>query len=94
MYYVRYKTAAKFAEDNANGCGGIMAGDPNDPQAPVRAFCLNFGGSSVETGITATRHMNVTNPNGAWHTLDGRRLSGKPTQRGIYINDGRKTVIE
>ena len=73
---------------------GITAGDPNDPQTPVRAFCLNFGGSSVETGITATRHMNVTNPNGAWHTLDGRRLSGKPTQRGIYINDGRKTVIE
>ena len=25
-----------------------------------------------------------------WYTLDGRRLSGEPTQPGIYINNGRK----
>ncbi len=28
-----------------------------------------------------------------WYTLDGRRLAVKPTQRGIYINSGRKVVI-
>ncbi len=28
-----------------------------------------------------------------WYTLDGRRLAVKPTQRGIYINNGRKVVI-
>ena len=27
-----------------------------------------------------------------WYSLDGRRLSGQPTQRGIYIYKGRKTV--
>ena len=30
----------------------------------------------------------------SWYTLDGRRLSGKPTKKGVYINDGRKIVIK
>lgn len=30
----------------------------------------------------------------AWYTLDGRKLSGKPTQKGIYITGGRKVVIK
>ena len=29
-----------------------------------------------------------------WYTLDGRRLSGKPTQRGLYIDNGKKIVIK
>ena len=27
-----------------------------------------------------------------WYTLDGRRLMGQPTQRGIYIYKGKKTI--
>ena len=30
----------------------------------------------------------------AWYSLAGVRLSGKPTQRGIYINNGNKVVIK
>ena len=29
-----------------------------------------------------------------WYTLDGRRLNGKPTQKGIYIVNGRKIVVK
>lgn len=29
-----------------------------------------------------------------WYTLDGRMLHGKPTTKGIYINQGRKVVIK
>lgn len=29
-----------------------------------------------------------------FYTLDGRRLEGKPTQKGIYVNVGRKVVIK
>ena len=28
----------------------------------------------------------------AWYTIDGQKLSGKPTQKGIYIHNGRKVV--
>ena len=29
-----------------------------------------------------------------WFTIDGRLLSGKPTKKGIYINNGRKVIIK
>ena len=29
-----------------------------------------------------------------WFTLDGRRLDGKPAQRGVYVNGGRKVVMK
>ena len=29
-----------------------------------------------------------------WYTIDGRRLTGKPGQKGLYIHNGRKVVIE
>ena len=31
---------------------------------------------------------------GVWYSLDGRKLSGKPTQKGIYVNGGRKVVVK
>ena len=27
-----------------------------------------------------------------WYTIDGRRVSGKPTQKGLYIVNGKKVV--
>ena len=30
---------------------------------------------------------------GVWYTLDGRRLSDKPAQKGIYVHQGRKEVV-
>ena len=30
---------------------------------------------------------------GAWFDLQGRRLQGKPTQRGLYIRNGKKEII-
>lgn len=29
-----------------------------------------------------------------WYTLDGRRLNGKPTQKGLYITKNRKVIIK
>ena len=29
-----------------------------------------------------------------WYSLDGRRLSGKPSAKGVYINNGKKIVIK
>ena len=59
----------------------------------VRAFNLNFGDDEA-TGIITTNFTNSTNSGNAWYTLDGRRLDGQPTQRGIYINNGKKVVIK
>ena len=60
----------------------------------VRAFVLNFGDDSNATGILTTNFTNPTNSDNEWYSLDGRKLNGKPTAKGIYINNGRKVVIK
>ncbi len=74
--------------------GDLTAGEPADVAADgIKAFVLNFG--DEETGI---REINLSNPSppstSSWYTLDGRRLNGKPSQRGIYIFKGIKTMIQ
>ena len=74
---------------------GITAGDPTDPSSPVKAFVLNFG-DDTETGIVSMDNGKWTMDNeaGAWYTIDGRRVNGKPAQKGIYIHNGRKVVMK
>jgi hypothetical protein len=55
-------------------------------------FVIDFG---EET--TAIHDAEVIMQNGnadAWHTVDGIRLSGKPSKKGMYINNGKKVVVE
>ena len=71
----------------------------------ARAFVLNFGDDlGSETGIHEIEGDYKSPAHGsgianslereAWYTLDGRRLAAKPTQHGVYINNGRKIVIK
>jgi len=70
----------------------LTAGDI-ETNADIRSFVLNFGGES--TGI---RHIIVSSDQSDsrdnWYTIDGRRLNGMPTQRGIYIRNGKKFIIK
>ena len=59
----------------------------------ARAFRLDFG-DGEQTGIITTNYTNFTNSDDAWYTLDGRKLDGKPTAKGLYINGGRKIIIK
>ena len=45
--------------------------------------------SGIETITTHTQ----TN-NNAWYTLDGRRLIAEPTQKGLYIHNGKKIIVK
>ena len=70
-------------------------GEGSDPQT-VRAFNLNFGEDDETTGIiSTTNYTNFTNSAGAgWYDLSGRKLQGQPTQKGLYIHNGKKIVIK
>ena len=71
---------------------GLTAGSQS---AGARAFVLNFGDDSNATGIISVYDSGFTvNGSDAWYSLDGCRLNGKPTAKGIYINNGRKVVIK
>jgi hypothetical protein len=40
-----------------------------------------------------TAVQRLTNNGDNWYTIDGRRLSGKPTRKGVYIHNGVKVVV-
>lgn len=79
---------------------GIEAGDLPDPNGPnlARRFVMNFGEGDHTTGIIEIakdgRESGSSNPVTDWYTLDGRKLQSKPTQKGIYVNNGKKVVIK
>ena len=48
------------------------------------------------TGINSVDNSQSATGNeaGEWYTIDGRKLSGKPAQKGIYIVNGRKVAVK
>jgi len=75
----------------------IEAGDTDTSTgSTVRSINLNFGDGET-TKIDAQPIFNVqssmSNVQSSWYSLDGRKLSDKPAAKGVYINNGRKVVI-
>ena len=67
---------------------GIMAGvNVGD----VNIFVMNFNDEEI-TAIT--NPLQDSKGDGAWYSLDGRHLSGKPVGKGVYINNGKKVVVK
>ena len=60
----------------------------------ARAFVLNFGEDSSTQGVTTPLSLAKEAGREAFYTLDGRRLSGRPSQPGLYISNGKKVVIK
>ena len=46
------------------------------------------------TGINVQYSNFNVQSDAVWYTLDGRRLSAQPTQKGLYIVNGRKVVMK
>ena len=52
-----------------------------------------------ENGTTAIKSLSTDDIEGlktseGWYTIDGIRLQGAPTEKGIYINNGKKVVVK
>ena len=58
----------------------------------ARAFSMNFGDGET-TGIIAIGTDRAASTDNATYTLDGRRIS-KATQKGVYIQNGKKVIIK
>lgn len=64
---------------------------PETAGAP--SIVIEYGDES--TGIVlGTDFTDYTAKTDAWYTLDGRKLNGKPTQKGMYVKNGRKVVVK
>ena len=56
---------------------------------------FSIGGSGSEyTAIQKVENVKEQTEDGAWYTLQGVRLSDKPTQRGIYLHNGKKIMVK
>ena len=81
---------------------GVMVEQTMEPtNTKVNAFtCMASGGVTIwgyqtkqTTGISnAVADEEKVTAKGCWHALDGRRLEDKPSNKGIYIFNGRKIV--
>lgn len=74
----------------------------NSKIRPQRGYFEVSGGGSIkgisfvidEEDPTAIESVNGAVDNNPWYDLNGRKLTGKPAQKGIYINNGKKTIIK
>ena len=72
------------------------AATDNLPQS-ITVRLVSRNGETTAIGTISIDNGQLTIDNcieGEWYTLDGVRLSGKPSTKGIYINNGRKIVIK
>ena len=62
--------------------------------AGARVFVEDF-----ENGTTSIKSLNADEISGlktteGWYTIDGIKLQSAPTEKGIYINNGKKVVLK
>ena len=62
---------------------------PTDVTSNAREINLVFGNT---TGIESIDNPELTID--GWYDLNGRKLQGKPTKKGIYIHNGKKVVVK
>jgi hypothetical protein len=79
----------------------------DNSSAPFRAYfkanmsnspkiCLSIGNGGETTSLS--EELRVKSEEFAtaaeWYTLDGRRLKGKPTTKGLYIVNGQRVIVK
>jgi hypothetical protein len=101
--FVKVASGAKI---RPMGCYLLWNDTPNASRAAARGAATEelpqsitvrlVGADGEVTGIGEidTKTGEVTFDSEAWYTLNGVRLSGKPTKKGLYINNGRKVVVK
>lgn len=71
---------------------GLVASDPEGDAQNVKVFVLNFDDES--TGISLNTDASNNGEGSGYYTINGQRLNGMPTRKGVYIINGKKVVIK
>ena len=64
------------------------------PNTNAREFFGLPGDETTGVGSIDNEQFTIHNEAGAWYSLDGRKLSGEPSAKGIYVKNGKKIVIK
>ena len=57
-------------------------------------FRRSIDGGEGTTGVDLIDNGKLIIDNDGWYDLNGRRLQGKPSQKGVYIKNGKKVVVK
>lgn len=69
--------------------------DPNKAHLEVAASnARSFIGFDSGTSTGVKLQTAADSSDQEWYTIDGRKLKGQPTQKGIYVKNGKKHVIK
>ena len=91
------EAAGKYILQDGNRWAVVPEGNADVYIPPFRAYIESNTGARLLTGTigdddaTEIRHIRTTDTDGTerWYDLNGRRI-GKPSQKGIYIFNGKK----
>ena len=88
-YYILYnETFYELKPDDNTSVSACKAVLKRTSASQARSLSIDGEGT---TGIDLT--PTVSEDDGVWYSIDGRKLDGKPTRKGLYIKNGQKTVI-
>ena len=60
----------------------------------IKVRLIGANGEVTAIGSLQTNTGEVTFDSDTWYTLEGVQLNGKPTRKGIYVNNGKKVIIK
>ena len=92
VYYLTAGNTLKYTtkERTLKACRAYFTFTASDGgSANDFTFDIDFG-----NGTNSIQDVRTDNEEGTWYDLSGRCLNGKPTQKGIYVNEGHKVVIK
>ena len=102
--FVRVASGAKIRpmscyllwSDTPSNARALTRGADGADELP-QSITVRLVGSNGETtaiGTLDTRTGEFDFDPDGWYDMSGRRLSGKPSQKGLYINNGKRVIIK
>ncbi len=78
----------------APALGLTRAAATDDLPQSITVRLVSRSGETTAIGEIDTKTGELSFDSEAWYTLDGVRLSGKPSKKGLYINNGKKVIVK
>ena len=93
--YVWFKGELVLVSNTAKPASGTFYVKNSTP-TPAPKLQIVIGEEEETTSLPSIDHSSLTidHSEGAWFSLDGRKINGQLLKKGLYIHNGKKTVIK
>ena len=92
--YVRIQPMRCYLENAGFAGARGMKREAEPLPETIKVRLISANGEVTAIGSLLTKTGEVTLDGGAWYSMDGRRTEGKPTAKGVYVNNGKKVIIK